>query len=241
MQIIPAIDLKDGKCVRLLQGDPARETVFSPEPVEVALHWQELGARRLHVVDLDGAFEGSPRNWNLVEKIVKAVKIPVQLGGGLREEDTVLKVLGSGVERIILGTSAVEDPNFLLDLCDNFPNRIMAGIDARNGLVAVSGWARTTKVDAVQFASALSAYKLAGIVYTDISTDGMLKGPNLAGILGVARATAHPVIASGGVSSLEDIRAVKKLAAKGVVGIIVGRALYTGDIKLSEALAAAQE
>lgn len=241
MQIIPAIDLKGGKCVRLLQGDPSRETVFSEDPVKVALHWQEQGAQLLHVVDLDGAFAGSPRNWYFVTKILEAVKIPVQLGGGLRDKETVFKILSSGVNRVILGTSALESPDFLRDMCKSYPQRILVGIDARDGLVAIAGWAKTTKVDAVQFASTLAEYDLAGIIYTDISTDGMLKGPNIAGILGVARATAHPVIASGGISSLEDIKAIKKLRTRGVTGIIVGRALYTGDVNLKEAIAVGQE
>lgn len=238
MLIIPAIDLRGGRCVRLVQGRADAETVYSDDPVAVARAFAEAGARRLHVVDLDGAFEGLPRNLDVVTAIVQAVDIPVELGGGIRDMAAVDEVLRRGVQWVILGTAAVEQPELVDEACRRHPGRILVGIDARNGQVAVRGWVEGTAVDAVALARDMGRRGVEEIIFTDIARDGTLQGPNLEALARVAAAGPR-VIASGGVSSLDDVRALTALEAQGVVGVIIGKALYTGAVDLKEALALA--
>ena len=235
MEVIPAIDLKDGRCVRLLQGDFDKETVFSTDPAAVARRWQEAGAPRIHVVDLDGAASGKPRNLDAVTRILEAVNIPIQLGGGIRNMKTLESWLARGVQRVVLGTAAVETPDFLIEACTRFGDSVIAGIDARNGKVAASGWTRTTEVDAISLVGRAKDLGARRIIYTDIATDGMLTGPNLESIREVTSHTRLPVIASGGVTTIEHL---VSLNALGVEGAIIGRALYTGDLDLREAIKA---
>ncbi|AFY78166.1 MAG: 1-(5-phosphoribosyl)-5-[(5-phosphoribosylamino)methylideneamino]imidazole-4-carboxamide isomerase [Hydrococcus sp. C42_A2020_068] len=238
MEVIPAIDLLDGKCVRLYQGDYTRSQVFNENPVEVARQWVEEGATRLHVVDLDGAKQGKPANLKAVEAIVKAVSLPVQVGGGLRDRDSASQLLALGVDRVILGTVAVENPQLVAQLCGEFPQKIVVGIDARNGKVATRGWLETSEVDATELARRMAQQGVAAIIYTDIHRDGTLTGPNKVALRELAEAVDIPIIASGGVSSLTDLLSLLSLEPVGVTGVIVGRALYTGDVKLSEAVRA---
>jgi phosphoribosylformimino-5-aminoimidazole carboxamide ribotide isomerase len=238
MEVIPAIDLLDGKCVRLYQGDYTRSQVFNENPVEVAKQWVEEGATRLHLVDLDGAKQGKPINLKAIEAIVAAVSSPVQVGGGLRDRDSVSRLLALGVDRVILGTVAVENPQLVTQLCVEFPQRIVAGIDARNGKVATRGWLETSEVDATELARRMAQQGVAAIIYTDIHRDGTLTGPNKVALRELAEAVNIPIIASGGVSSLTDLLSLLSLEPAGVTGVIVGRALYTGDVKLSEAVRA---
>lgn len=238
MEIIPAIDILDGKCVRLYQGDYARSQVFSDRPVAVARQWVEQGATRLHLVDLDGAKAGKPVNQQAIAEIVQAVSVPVQVGGGLRDLDSVSQLLNLGVERAILGTVAVEQPQLIQQLCQAFPERIVVGIDARNGKVATRGWTETSSAEATELAQQVAAFGVAAIIYTDIQRDGTLGGPNLDALRSVACAVEIPVIASGGISSITDLLSLLALAPLGVQGAILGRALYTGAISLSEALQA---
>ncbi len=233
MEVIPAIDLKDGRCVRLLQGDFDKETVFSTDPAAVARRWQEAGAPRIHVVDLDGAASGKPRNLDAVTRILEAVNIPIQLGGGIRNMKTLESWLARGVQRVVLGTAAVETPDFLIEACTRFGDSVIAGIDARNGKVAASGWTRTTEVDAISLVGRAKDLGARRIIYTDIATDGMLAGPNLESIREVTSHTRLPVIASGGVTTIDHL---VSLNALGVEGAIIGRALYTGDLDLREAI-----
>jgi len=235
MLIIPAIDIKDGQCVRLYQGEMDRETVYFPDPVVAAKHWLGEGAERLHVVDLNGAVEGRPVHKREIAAICEAVAVPVQLGGGLRSLQAVEEALGLGVARVILGTAAYENSDFLRQACAKFPGKIIAGIDARNGRVAVKGWKETTAMDAVELAARCAADGAAKIIYTDIGRDGTRQGVNLEETRRVARAVKISVIASGGVATLEDIRSLKELENDGVEGVIIGRALYTGAFTLREA------
>ena len=235
MEVIPAIDLKEGRCVRLLQGDFDKETVFSTDPAAVARRWQEAGAPRIHVVDLQGAASGQAHNSEAVVRILEAVKIPIQLGGGVRNMDTLEDWLARGVQRVVLGTAAVEDPDFLAEACYRFGDAVIAGVDARDGKVAASGWTRTTEVDAISFIESLASLGAQRIVYTDIATDGMLKGPNLESVRQITSRTPLPIIASGGVSTIQNLLSLNTL---GVEGAIVGRALYTGDLDLREAIKA---
>jgi phosphoribosylformimino-5-aminoimidazole carboxamide ribotide isomerase len=234
MTIYPAIDLRGGRCVRLVEGDFARETVYGDDPVAVAKRWEAAGARWLHVVDLDGARAGSPVQAPLVAAICKAVRIPVQVGGGMRDAAGVETVLATGVARAILGTVAVRDPALCEAMCRKHPGRIAVGIDARDGLVRVAGWLEGEAVQATDLATQVAGQGAAAIIYTDISRDGTERGPDLDGTRAVADASGIPVIASGGVGSLEHIRGA---AALGVEGIIVGKALYTGAVDLKAALA----
>jgi phosphoribosylformimino-5-aminoimidazole carboxamide ribotide isomerase len=238
MEVIPAIDLLDGKCVRLYQGDYARSQVFNENPVEVARQWVEQGATRLHVVDLDGAKQGKPTNLEAIEAIVTAVSVPVQVGGGLRDRASVSQLLNLGVDRVILGTVAVENPQLVTHLSTEFPGKIVAGIDARNGKVATRGWLETSEVNATELAQQMAQQGVAAIIYTDIYRDGTLTGPNQEALRELATAVEIPVIASGGISSLTDLLSLLSLEPVGVTGVIVGRAIYTGDVNLSEAVRA---
>ena len=235
--IIPAVDLKAGRCVRLLQGRADAETVFSDDPVAMARRWEAEGALRLHVVDLDGAFGGGPAQTAIIGAIARAVSIPVEVGGGLRAPEHIDAVLDAGARWAIVGTRAALDPRFLGEMCRRFENRIIVGVDASDGRVAVDGWTRVLDLDAVRLARDAAAAGASGIVYTDIARDGTQGGPNLASTEAVARASGIPVFASGGVGSLEDIRRLAGLP--GVDGVVVGRALYTGAVSLRAALAEA--
>lgn len=241
MEIIPAIDIRGGRCVRLAQGDYARETVYADDPVEVARRWQAAGAPRLHVVDLDGARQGRPVNEGTVDRLLASVRIPIQLGGGIRSIEALERYLAAGVQRVVLGTAAVRDTDLLLEVVRRFPGRLVVGVDARNGLVVTHGWLESSGVAAGELVRRLSEIGVPRIVYTDVSRDGMLAGPNfdaIAALLAEVNSLPSPVqvIASGGVSELEDIR---RLAALGVEGAIIGKALYTGAIDLQQAIAAA--
>ena len=238
MEVIPAIDLLDGKCVRLYQGDYSQASVFNDNPVETARQWAEEGATRLHVVDLDGAKEGKSVNLSVIEAIAKAIDIPVQVGGGLRDRAGVARLLNTGVQRAILGTVAVEKPELVTQLCNEFPQQIVVGIDARNGMVATRGWLETSEVAATDLARRMAQQGAAAIIYTDIHRDGTLSGPNMDALRELAEAIAIPVIASGGVSSLTDLLSLLSLEPIGVTGVIVGRAIYTGDVSLKEAVRA---
>lgn len=237
MLVIPAIDLKDGQCVRLRQGRMDEATVFSDDPPAMAAHWVAQGARRLHLVDLDGAFAGAPVNGEAVRAIARAhPHLPVQIGGGIRSAETIEAYLQAGVRYVIIGTRAVREPEFVARMCRQFPDRIIVGIDARAGLVAADGWAEVTAVRAVDLARRFAADGVSAIVYTDIERDGMLGGVNLEATLAVA-AAGIPVIASGGVTDLADIRALKAVAARGILGAITGRAIYEGTLDLAAAQA----
>jgi len=236
--VIPAIDLKGGRCVRLVQGKASAETVFSDDPVAVAERWESEGARRLHVVDLDGAFGGGPTQMALIHKIARAVSIPLEVGGGLRTMEHVEAVLETGVRWAIVGTRAALDPGFLGDVCRCFGDRIIVGLDASDGRVAVDGWTRVLELEAVTLARDAAAAGACTIIYTDIARDGTQTGPNVRSTEALARAARIPVIASGGVGSIEDIRQLS--AIPGIDGVIVGRALYTGAVSLRAALAEAR-
>ncbi len=238
MEVIPAIDLLDGKCVRLYQGDYARSEIFNENPPEVAKNWLEQGATRLHVVDLDGAKQGKTSNIAAIEAIVKAVSIPIQVGGGLRDCTAVTRLLDIGVQRAILGTVAVEQPDLVSELASSFPGQIVVGIDARNGKVATRGWLETSEITATELAQDMEKRGAAAIIYTDIHRDGTLSGPNMEALRELASTISIPIIASGGVSSLTDLLSLSALEPLGVTGAIVGRAIYTGDVSLSEAIKA---
>ncbi|MEX0752136.1 MAG: 1-(5-phosphoribosyl)-5-[(5-phosphoribosylamino)methylideneamino]imidazole-4-carboxamide isomerase [Xanthobacteraceae bacterium] len=234
--LFPAIDLKDGACVRLQQGDMARATVFSRDPAAQARAFEAQGFEYLHVVDLDGAFAGKPVNATAVEKILRAVKIPVQLGGGVRDIKTVEGWLGKDVRRVVIGTAAVRDPAFVKAAAKKFPGCVAVGLDARDGKVAVEGWAETSELSALDIAKRFEDAGVAAIIYTDISRDGMLKGLNLDATIALADAVSIPVIASGGLASLDDVKALLQPRAKKLAGAIAGRALYDGRLDAAEAL-----
>jgi len=233
IEIIPAIDLKDGRCVRLYQGDYTQETVFSDDPVEVALRWQSMGATNLHIVDLDGAADGVPGNLEIITEIAHTVLIPTQLGGGIRSMKTIGIVLKAGVERVILGTAAVENHKLVQEACHNFGDSIIVGIDAREGCVAIRGWKLDTDLKATELAKSMIELGVKRFIYTDISRDGTLTEPNFSGVFELVNSINLPVIAAGGISSLDHLKMLKKL---GVEGAIVGKALYTGNINLKQAL-----
>jgi phosphoribosylformimino-5-aminoimidazole carboxamide ribotide isomerase len=237
MIVIPAIDLKDGKCVRLEQGLMDKDTVFNDNPAAQARAWQEQGAELLHIVDLDGAFAGEPKNRGAIEAILNAISIPAQLGGGIRDIATIEAYLSMGLSRVIIGTAAQRNPELVREACNRFPGRIVVGIDAKNGMVAVQGWAELTGITAVELARKFEGFGVSAIIYTDISRDGMLQGPNLEATKALAEAVSIPVIASGGVSSLKDIENLMAIESSGVTGVITGKAVYTGAISLSEAIA----
>lgn len=237
MIVIPAIDLKEGKCVRLEQGEMHRDTVFSDNPGEQALVWQQAGAELLHLVDLDGAFAGQPKNKSAIESIIKSINIPAQLGGGIRDLATIEAYLELGLSRVIIGTAAQRNPELVVEACKRFPGRIVVGIDAKNGMVAVQGWAEVTGVTASDLARKFEDCGVSAIIYTDISRDGMMGGPNLEATKTLAESISIPVIASGGVSSLKDIENLMAIENSGITGAITGKAIYTGAINLSEAIA----
>ncbi len=238
MEVIPAIDLLEGRCVRLYQGDYAQSQVFNENPVEVAKQWVEQGATRLHVVDLDGAKAGYPANLEAIEAIANSISIPIEVGGGLRDRTSVKQLFDLGVRWAILGTIAVEQPNLVQQLCEEFPTQIIVGIDARNGKVATRGWLETSEVEATQLAVKMQESGVDAIIYTDIYRDGTLSGPNLQALRELTSELSIPVIASGGVSSVTDLLSLLALEPQGVTGAIVGRAIYTGDISLREAIRA---
>jgi phosphoribosylformimino-5-aminoimidazole carboxamide ribotide isomerase len=231
MLLIPAIDLKDGQCVRLRQGRMEDSTVFSDDPVAMAARWVHAGARRLHVVDLNGAFAGKPVNAQVIRRIADAFPdLPIQVGGGIRDEETVDTYLNAGVQFVIIGTKAVKEPHFISDLCLEYPGHIIVGLDARDGKVAVDGWSKLSKHDAIDMARIFERDGVEAIVYTDIGRDGMMQGVNVEATVKLAQAISIPVIASGGVSTLDDIRALCDVQEAGIMGAIIGRALYEGSI-----------
>lgn len=237
MLIIPAIDLKDGQCVRLKQGIMEDATVFSEIPEMVAQHWLNLGARQLHLVDLNGAFAGKPKNGAAIRAIVAAIegKIPIQLGGGIRDLETIEHYLDSGISYVIIGTAAIKIPGFLHDACYAFPGQIMVGLDARDGKVAVDGWSKVTGHDVIDLAKKFQDYGVEAIIHTDIGCDGMLSGPNLKATVELAQALTVPVIASGGIKNLDDIKMLCEVESEGIVGAITGRAIYQGSLDFKEA------
>jgi phosphoribosylformimino-5-aminoimidazole carboxamide ribotide isomerase len=237
MLIIPAIDLKDGRCVRLEQGVMATATVFSDDPGKTAAHWAGLGARRVHVVDLNGAFAGKPVNESAIKAIIAAVDpdVPVQVGGGIRDLDTIERYLDDGVSYVIIGTAAVKNPGFLHEACDAFPGHIMVGLDAKDGKVATDGWSKLTGHDVVDLAKRFQDYGVEAVIHTDIGRDGMLKGVNVEATVKLAQALAIPVIASGGLTSLDDVRRLCEVEGEGIVGAITGRAIYEGRLDFAAA------
>jgi phosphoribosylformimino-5-aminoimidazole carboxamide ribotide isomerase len=242
--IIPAIDLKDGRCVRLKRGDMSTATVFSEDPVAMARHWAAQGAKRLHIVDLNGAIAGRPKNEKVIRNIVAAVgeAVLIQLGGGIRDLDAIESYLDAGIHYVVIGTAAVKNPGFLSDACYAFPGHVIAGLDAKDGKVAVEGWSKLTGHDVVDLAKKFEEYGVEAIIYTDIGRDGMMSGVNVEATLRLAQQLKTPVIASGGLNSLEDVETVcEKLVPEGVIGVIAGRALYEGKIDLKKAQAAADQ
>jgi phosphoribosylformimino-5-aminoimidazole carboxamide ribotide isomerase len=240
MLFIPAIDLKEGRCVRLLQGRMDKATVFSDDPAAQAITWVKAGAPYLHLVDLDGALQGGPRNLDAVREILAAVAVPVELGGGIRDLGRIETLLALGLDRVILGTVAARDPELVRAACRAFPDQIAVGIDARDGRVAVSGWVEVTDLGAVELAKRLEDVGVSAFIYTDISRDGMMQGHNVAATEEFAGATSVGVIASGGIASLQDVRAILALARVGVVGMISGRALYDGALEVRAAVEACE-
>jgi phosphoribosylformimino-5-aminoimidazole carboxamide ribotide isomerase len=242
--IIPAIDLKDGRCVRLKQGDMSTATVFSDDPVAMAKHWAAQGAKRLHIVDLNGAVAGRPKNEKVIREMIAAVgdKVAIQLGGGIRDLDAIESYIDAGVTYVIVGTAAVKNPGFLSDACYAFPGHVIAGLDARDGKVAVEGWSKMTGHDVVDLAKKFEEYGVEAIIYTDIGRDGMMSGVNIDATLKLAQALKTPLIASGGLNSIADVQAIcSKLVPEGVIGAIAGRALYEGKLDLKAAQAAADK
>jgi phosphoribosylformimino-5-aminoimidazole carboxamide ribotide isomerase len=237
MLIIPAIDLKDGQCVRLEQGEMATATVFSTDPGKTAAHWASQGARRVHVVDLNGAFAGKPRNEAAVKSIIAAVDpdIPVQVGGGIRDLETIERYLDDGVSFVIIGTAAVKNPGFLHEACDAFPGHIMVGLDAKDGKVATDGWSKLTGHDVIDLAKRFQDYGVEAVIHTDIGRDGMLTGVNVEATLRIAQALSIPVFASGGLSSLEDVKRLCAVESEGIAGAIAGRAIYAGRLDFAAA------
>ncbi|PTQ85062.1 1-(5-phosphoribosyl)-5-[(5-phosphoribosylamino)methylideneamino]imidazole-4-carboxamide isomerase [Nitrosomonas ureae] len=237
MLIIPAIDLKDGHCVRLKQGVMEDATVFSKEPGEMASHWLSQGARRLHLVDLNGAFAGKPRNEVAIREIVQSLddQIPIQLGGGIRDLDTIERYLDDGISYIIIGTAAIKIPGFLQDACNAFPGQIMAGLDAKDGKVAVDGWSKITGHDVIDLAKKFEDYEVEAIIYTDIGRDGMLNGINIEATIELARELTIPVIASGGITNISDVQKLCAIESEGIIGAITGRAIYEGSLNFKEA------
>ena len=243
MLIIPAIDLKDGHCVRLKQGDMDASTVFSEDPGATAKNWLDQGCKRLHLVDLNGAFAGKPVNEGAVKSIVSAIggKIPIQLGGGIRDLDTIERYLDDGIDYVILGTAAVRNPGFLHEACDAFPRQVIVGLDAKDGKVAVDGWSKLTGHDVIDIGKKYEDYGVSSVIYTDIGRDGMMTGVNIEATVALAQALTIPVIASGGVTNLDDVRKLCAVESGGVIGTITGRAIYEGSLDLAAAQALADE
>ncbi len=242
MLLIPAIDLKDGKCVRLRQGRMEDETVFSDDPAEVARRWVDAGARRLHIVDLNGAFAGRPVNADVIRRIAGShPDLLLQVGGGIRDEETVQAYLEAGVEYVIIGTKAVNAPHFVNDLCLEFPGHIIVGLDARNGKVAIDGWSKLSNHDVIDMAQRFERDGVEAIIYTDIGRDGMMSGVNVESTVALARAITIPVIASGGITSLDDVRGLCAVADEGIMGAITGRAIYEGTLDFAEGQRLADE
>ncbi len=231
MLLIPAIDLKDGKCVRLRQGRMEDDTVFSDNPLDVAGRWVAAGARRIHLVDLDGAFAGKPRNAEIIHQIVETYPdVPVQIGGGIRDEDTIQRYLDAGVKYVIIGTKAVSEPHFVRNVAVEFPGHVIVGLDAKDGKVAIDGWSKLSHHDVIELAQQFEGYGVEAIIYTDISRDGMMQGVNVEATAKLARAIHIPVIASGGITNMNDIHALGKVADEGIMGAITGRAIYEGTL-----------
>lgn len=237
LQVWPAIDLRGGKCVRLRQGDYARETVFGDDPAAMARHWVDNGARCLHLVDLDGARDGQLTNLEAIRGIVNAVTVPCQLGGGVRDEDTIRRLLDLGLTRLIVGTKALREPEWFREMCRKFPQSLALGIDAKDGMVATDGWLQVSQMSAIKLARHFDDEALSAIIYTDISRDGMLEGPNFAAVKEMREMVTVPVIASGGVTTASDVSRLREI---GVMGCIIGRSLYEGSLKLADALTAAE-
>ena len=240
MIIFPAIDLRDGKCVRLLRGDFAKETVYSSNPEDVALRWVREGAEYLHVVDLDGALAGKPQNTEVIKKILSSVQIPIEVGGGIRTLETIENTLELGVKRVILGSVAVQNRSLVKEACQRYRDRVVVGIDAKDGITVIDGWGVSGGIPAVELAKELASFGLKTIIYTDISRDGTLSGVNIEATSKLAIESGVDIIASGGVKSLEDIHALKKCEVDGIVGVIAGKSIYEGTLSLSEAIAAAR-
>lgn len=241
MIIIPAVDIKNGKCVRLIQGRMDAETVFGDDPVSMAQKWDAFGVEIIHVIDLDGAFQKEPQNAAVIGNIVDAVKARVQVGGGIRTIETIETYLNEGVDRIIIGTEAIRNPQLVTEACRRYPGQIVVGIDARNGLVAIEGWTETTRTKAVDLAEQFEDQGVAAINFTDIHRDGMQTGPNIEETGKLAQAVNIPVVASGGVAAIQDIHNLMPLESSGVMGVITGKALYTGSLDLAEAMAVAKK
>lgn len=241
MLVIPAIDLRDGRCVRLVQGDMSSEIVYSAEPVKMAKQWEDRGASYLHVVDLDGAFTGTPQNLEIIQEIVKTVKIPVQMGGGIRSYDVVKEVLSLGVDRVILGTAAILSHRLVSQCLQDFGEKVAVGIDGRDGMVAIEGWESTVEMTVYELAQKIADLGVKRIIFTDTRRDGTLRGPNLEATKKMAEISGLKVIASGGVSSVEDLYKLKELELCGVEGVIMGKALYSGAVHLKEALKILEE
>ncbi|MBW8004636.1 MAG: 1-(5-phosphoribosyl)-5-[(5-phosphoribosylamino)methylideneamino]imidazole-4-carboxamide isomerase [candidate division NC10 bacterium] len=234
MLVVPAVDMRNGKVVRLTQGDPTQEIVYADDPVAVAASWEARGAPRLHVVDLDGAFAGSPKQLALIGAAARAVKIPIQAGGGLRTRESIDALFDAGVAMAVVGTSAILDPRFLEDACTAYPRRIILALDAKEGKVAVKGWREVSDRSVGEVAESVASLELGAILYTDIVKDGTLEGPNFEGLEAIVRRSHHPILASGGIACLDDIR--RLCTIKGVAGAVVGKALYSGAVELEAAL-----
>ncbi len=240
MIIIPAVDLKDGRCVRLKQGRMSDETIFSNAPEDMAVRWFEQGAKRLHLVDLDGAFQGKPVNKTAIEKIIRAVPVPIQLGGGIRDMDTIKAYFDLGLHYLILGTVSHKDPELVEEACDKFPGQILLGIDAKDDRVALEGWTEEIVLTPVELAKRFEGLSMTAVIYTDIHRDGMKTGPNVDATRALATAIQIPVIASGGISTISDVFELSTLSENGVMGMITGRALYDGSLDLVEAIKVAE-
>ena len=236
--ILPAIDIRNGKCVRLQQGDYNQETVYGNSPVEMARYWEQQGAEFLHIVDLDGAKDGQPTNFAIVSKIAESLNIPIEIGGGIRNEETIQRYLDAGVNRLVIGTLALKEVDWFRDTCQKFPDRLVLGIDGRNGLVATEGWLETSQTLATDLAKKYVDLPLSALVYTDIAKDGMLEGPNIVEMEAMRQTVPFPLIVSGGIASLDDIR---RLAQSGFHACIIGKALYENKFQLSDALVAAKD
>ncbi len=234
MLVIPAIDVKDGNCVRLLQGKKEAVTVYSNSPADTARRWESYGAKLLHIVDLDGAFSGNQKNIAAIMLIRKRVKIPIQVGGGIRNMENLVKLFSAGIDRVIMGTAAIEDPEFLVASCKKYPGKVLVGIDAKDGMVAIRGWEEITSITARELAKRLEMIGVAGVIYTDIKRDGMLTGPNIEATREMVRNVGIPVIASGGISSIEDVKNLMKI--ENLWGAITGKAIYSGTLDLREAI-----